>query len=111
MKLLHEIVQEEITRLYPLPATKATEDGKIVPDLVEMALKADENKHSAIKRLQEDKALTILTSLMSQILSTAAAMPIPPEGKREAYTQLIVETITIWENAHNAFNNQLKPKQ
>ena len=100
MKLLHEIVQAEIARCYPLVFANA--------DLVAVA-----NKKTAavVQRLTEDRALAILAETMTQIIVAGSKLNLPEEGKKEAYRQIIVDTVTIWENTHNSFNEQLKPKQ
>ena len=107
MKLLHEILQEEITAFYPIRPQQI--DISDLPQTLErMTQDANRRKDIAQRRLLEDKALGILVQFSTHLILTTAGMPIPSSVKHQNYSQIIIETLTLWENAHNRFNEQLK---
>lgn len=111
MRLLHEIVAEEIDRFYP--ALPKNNNGVFSVDIP--ALQADmlKRKLEFVARLENDPALARLClSAVSQIMAATQAPSMRAEQRQDAYTQAVVEAITIWERANEKFNEQMGiPKQ
>lgn len=106
MKLLHEIVQEEIQRFYP--ALPKIENGVASINFREISEDMWRRKEDFIKRLTEDRALhTLCLVIINQIVSASVISGIRTQDRQDAYTQSLVEAITIWERANEKFNEQL----
>ncbi len=101
MKRLDELVQEEIGKFYPMPALFGGNAG-------DLAVRAQQKKDAAFKRISEDKALGILVSLGANMIAMISNMTPAGVQRNEATAQILIELVTIWENSHNAFNDQLK---
>lgn len=107
MKLLHQIVLEELQKFYGASNPKV-ENGVATIDL--RAIHADifRRRDVFMKRLQEDKALTELCFVaVNQIVAATQAPMMNVPQRQDAYTQAVVEAIIIWERANELFNEQL----
>jgi hypothetical protein len=106
MRLLHEIVIEEMQKFYPLPVK--VEDGVAHINLRDAGEEIRHRKEHYLNRIENDIALTQLCFIItSQIDSFGKAGGLTAEQKKEAYAQAFVEGIMIWEAANNRFNEQL----
>lgn len=106
MKLLHEIVKEEIAKFYPM--RPKLENGMVRLDLNEILVDQIRRKDKAANRLAEDSALRELCFIIAnQIIAASIAPGINDMARRDDYIQAVVEAISIWEKANERFNREL----
>lgn len=72
--------------------------------------KGVERQRKAHARLIQDPALSDLIKISTQISLAIGSMNVPQEMKYNGFLQILVETIEVWEEANNRFNEQLKSK-
>jgi len=106
MKLLHEIVREEIAKFYPVLPKQ--ENGILQIDISGMNADIARRRGQYESRIREDQALNELVWLVMNQISGAAGSPASLPDKQGMWMQAVAECVMIWERANERYDIQLK---
>ncbi len=107
MRMLHEIVKAEIAAFYPAQPRMSL-DGSFSVNLGAIQSDAVRRKAAATGRLAEDKALVELAFVFVNNVVAVSRMGLAVPQTQDAYTQALVEAVTIWERANEKFASQFR---
>lgn len=110
MKLLKELVQEEIEKRKS-KNLMSVEGGIATVNIAAIQSEAADRVENLKKRMFEDIALTELLNFINNHVRILLKFPADNATKEGIFAQILTEAIIIWENANNRFADQLKPHE